>query len=208
VNWFKHRNYWSVAGVILILPMMAQAQTSVGSITLKANVRETVALSVSPNFLQDNVQVNGHNDVKSLMLTLSGSANDVVSFRVPILIRSNTWYKISGLVQSQTATLSNLAVLDAYPTGRFVARDGFANLTVAQELDRRNKNGIVQVASIPLNLSSPLRILSGPRVSLAGTLNSADNALEVILFIVVKPDAGSDGWFLHLTLSGSAGDGF
>jgi hypothetical protein len=208
VNWFKHRVYWMVAGVIFVLPIMAQGQTSIGSVTMKANVSETVALSVSPNLLQGNVQVDGHSDVKSLTLTVSGPANEVVSVRVPILIRSNTGYKISGLVQSQAATLANFAVLDAQPTGRFVAADGLANLQVAPELDSRNKNAMVQMASVHLNHSSPLRILSGPRVSLAGTLNSADNALEVILLIVVKPDVGADGWSLRLTLSGSAGDQF
>lgn len=191
-----------------MLPIMAQCQTSIGSVTLKANVSETLALSVSPNLLQDNVQVDAHSDIKSLTLTLSGSANDVVSIRVPILIRSNTGYKISGLVQPQAAALANFVVLDAYPTGRFVAADGFANLHVAPELDSRNKNGMVQIASVHLNHSSPLTILSGPRVSLAGTLNSADNALEVILLIVVKPDVDADGWSLRLTLSGSAGDRF
>ena len=208
MNWFKYRNYWMVAGVILVLPIMAQGQTSIGSVTMKANVSETVALSVSPNLLQNNVQVDGHSDVKSLTLTLSGSAHDVVSVRVPILIRSNTGYKVSALVQSQAATLANFVVLDAYPTGRFVAPESFANLHVARELDSRNKNGTVQSASLPLNNASPLAILSGPRVSLAGTLNSADNALEVILLIVVNPDAGVGVWFLRLTLSGSAGDRF
>jgi hypothetical protein len=208
VNCFKYLTYWIVAGAILVLPIMARGQTSIGSITLQANVSGTVALSVSPNLLQDNVQVDGHSDVKSLTLTLSGPPNEVVSVRVPMLIRSNTGYKISALVQSQTATLGNFAVLDAHPTGRFVAPDGFANLNVAQELDNRNKNGMIQIASIPLNLSSPLTILSGPRVSLAGTLSSADNALEVMLLIVVKPNVGADGWSMHLTLSASASDSF
>jgi hypothetical protein len=158
--------------------------------------------------LQDNVQVHGHSSLKSLTLSLSGPGNDAVSVRVPILIRSNTGYKISGLVQPQAASLTNFVVLDAHPTGRFVAADGFANLHVAPEFDSRNNNGMVQIASVHLNHSSPLTILSGPRVSLAGTLNSADNALEVILLIVVKPDIGSDGWFLRLTLSGAAGDRF
>src|SRR3989442_1340141 len=90
-----------VAGVIFVLPIMAQGQTSIGSVTMKANVSETVALSVSPNLLQNNVQVDGHSDVKSLTLTLSGSAHDVVSVRVPILIRSNTGYKVSALSHSQ-----------------------------------------------------------------------------------------------------------
>ena len=206
MTWFKYLNYWMVAGVILVLPIMAQGQTSNGSVTMKANVSETVALSVSPNLLRDNVQVDGHSDVKSLTLTLSGSAHDVMSVRVPILIRSNTGYNISALVQSQAATLASFAVVDVYPTGRFVCPESFANLHVARELDSRNQNGTVQIASSPLNNASPLAILSGPRVSLAGTLNSADNALEVILLIVVNPDAAAHGWFLRLTLSGSAGE--
>jgi len=206
VTWFKYLNYWMVAGVILVLPIMAQGQTSNGSVTMKANVSETVALSVSQNLLRDNLQVDGHSDVKSLTLTLSGSAHDVMSVRVPILIRSNTGYNISALVQSQAATLASFAVVDAYPTGRFVCPESLANLHVARELDSRNKNGTVQIVSSPLNNASPLAILSGPRVSLAGTLNSADNALEVILLIVVNPDAAAHGWFLRLTLSGSAGE--
>jgi hypothetical protein len=127
---------------------------------------------------------------------------------VPILIRSNTEYKISARVQSKSATLANFAVLDAHATGRFVALDSFANLNVVRELDSRNKNENFQVASLPFNLSSSVTILSGPRVSLAGTLNSVDNALEVILLIVVKPEAGADGWFLRLSLFGSAGSRF
>lgn len=205
MNWLKYRNYWMVA---VFLPVMAQGQTRINSVTVKANVSETVAISVSPSLLQDNVQIDAHSDVKALTFTLSGSASDVVAVRVPILIRSNTGYKISALVQSQAATLANFAVLDAHPTGRFVAPDGFANLNVAPELDSRTPNGTVQTASLPLNLSSPLAILSGPRVSLAGTLNSADNALQVTLLIVAKPDAGADSWFLRLTLSGAVAIGF
>lgn len=208
VNWLKYRNYWMVAGVMVFLPVMAQGQTGAGSVTVKANVSETVALSVSPNSPQDNVRIDAHNDLKALTLTLSGSGPDVVAVRVPILIRSNIGYVISTLVQSQAVTLANFAVLDARPTGRFVAPDAIANLNVARALDSRTTNGTIQPASLPLNLSAPLAILSGPRVSLAGTLNSADNALEVILLIVVKPDAGADSWLLRLTLSGSAGDRF
>ena len=194
--------------MIAFLPVMAQGQTRLDSVTVKANVSETVALSVSPNSPQDNVRVEARSDFKALTLTLSGSGPDVVAVRVPILVRSNIGYVISTLVQSQAVTSANFAVLDARPTGRFVAPDAIANLNVARELDSRTTNGTIQTASLPLNLSSPLAILSGPRVSLAGTLNSADNALEVTLLITVKPDAGANSWLLRLTLSGSAGDRF
>jgi hypothetical protein len=88
VNWLKYRNYWMVAGVVVLLPVMAQGQTGAGSVTVKANVSETVALLVSPNSLQDNVRIEAQSDVKALTLTLSGSATDVATVRVPLLIRS------------------------------------------------------------------------------------------------------------------------
>ena len=207
MNQLKYRNNWMVAGVIVFLSVMAQGQTRMGSVTVKANVSETVALSVSPNSPQDNVQIDARSDPKALTLTLSGSGPDV-AVRVPIRIRSNIGYVISTLVQSQAVKLANFAVLDVRSTGRFVAPEAIANLNVARELNSRTTNGTIQTASLPLNLSSPLAILTGPRVSLAGTLNSADNALEVTLLITVKPDADADHWLLRLTLSGSAGDRF
>jgi hypothetical protein len=84
-----------------------------------------------------------------------------------------------------------------------VSADAIANLEMGQALNRRTTDGTIQTVSLPLNVSSPLEILSGPRISLSGTLNSADNALEVILLFTVKPDVGAENWFLRLTLSGS-----
>jgi hypothetical protein len=206
VNWFKYSIYWTVAGVVWVLPLTSQGQTRSGSVTVMARVSETVALSVSPNSVPDKVRVVGNGDLKALTLTVSGSGTDVVTVRVPFLIRSNTGYQITALVRSQAATLANFAVVDARPTGRFVAADAIANLNVARQLDSRAMNGTIQTASLPLNLSAPLAVLGGPRISLAGNLNSADNALRVTLLITVKPDAGADSWLLRLILSGSAAD--
>jgi hypothetical protein len=207
VNRLKHRNYWMVGSVIVVLAAVAQGQTRMDSIIVRGSVSETVALSVSANSPQDNVQIV-HSDPKGLTLTLSGSGPDVVTVRVPILIRSNIGYVISALVQSQAVTLANFAALEARPTGRFVHSNAIANFKVARESDIRTGNGTIQTDSLPLNLSSPLAILSGSRVSLSGNLNSADNALEVTLLITVKPEADADNWLLRLTLSGSAGDRF
>jgi len=46
-------------------------------------------------------------------------------------------------------------------------------------------------------------VLSGPRISLGGTLNSPNNALQVTLLIRIKPLTVS-GWMGHLTLAGTA----
>ncbi len=84
--------------------------------------------------------------------------------------------------------------------------DAVASLNVARELDCRSPNGKIQTAFMPLNLSSSISILSGPRVSLAGTLSSMDNALEVTLLIAAKPEAGADEWTVHLILTASPGN--
>lgn len=207
MNFLNCRNSWLVVGVMAFLPTMAQGQTRLGSVTMKASVSEIVAISLGPTLPPHHLRIDTQADRGTLTLALSGSGTDVIEARVPILIRSNTPFNISALVRSQTSTLVNFSVLEARPIGRFVAADAIANLNVAPERDGRATNGKVQTTApdlLPLNLSAPSSILSGPRVSLAGTLDSADNALEVIIIIGVKPDAGATMWQLNLSLSGSA----
>ena len=193
--------------MILLLPFMARGQSHSALVTINASVSETVALSVGESFAENNVRIESHGAGKTLGLMLSGSSTEVVAVRVPILIRSNTVYGISALVQSQSATLVNFAVIGARPTGRFAAVDAVASLRVAQELDSRSTNGRIQTAFIPLNLSSSFSILSGPRrVSLAGTLSSMDNALEVTLLIAAKAEANAGEWTLNLILTASPGN--
>ena len=209
MGWRKHLKSWVVTSAIVLLPVVVQGQTSLGSATMNGAVSETVALSVSQNVPQGNVRISSQGDAQALTLTLTGSGSDAVTIRVPIQIRSNTSYTISALVHSEAATLANLSVLDARPMGKFVAPDAVANLKVAREVDSQTTNGQVQTASpdsFRWNLSSPLPILSGPRVSLAGTLTSRDNALEVTILIAVRPDAGTDTWLMSLTISGSPGE--
>ena len=206
MNWLKCHNFWLAAGVVLLLPFMARGQSHSAPVTINASVSETVALSVGQAFAENNVRIESHGAGKTLGLTLSGSSTDVVAVRVPILIRSNTSYRISALMQSQAATLVNFAVIGARPTGRFAAINAVASLNVAQELDSRSPNDRIQTPFMPLNLSSSFSILSGLRVSLAGTLSSMDNALEVTVLIAAKPEAGADDWTLHLILTASPGN--
>ena len=192
--------------MVLLLPFLARGQSHSAPVTINASVSETVALSVGEAFAENNVRIESHGAGTTLGLTLSGSSNDVAAIRVPILIRSNTSYGISASVQSQAATLVNFAVIGVRPTGRFAAINAVASLNVARELDSRSTNGTIQTAFMPLNLSSSFSILSGRRVSLAGTLSSVDNALEVTLLIAAKPAADAGEWTLLLTLTASPGN--
>ena len=206
---FNYRYCWMLLGVLAVLPILGQGQTRTGSISMTAAVSEIVSLSPGPEKPPDNLRIETLGP-KALTLTLSGSATDLMKVRVPILIRSNTGYKISALVRSEAATLANFLVVEAQPLGRFVATDAIANLKVPSRFDHRDITLEVETTapnSLPLNSSTPVSILSGSRVSTAGTLQSADNALQVVIFIAVQPDPGARNWLLTLTLSGSATDG-
>lgn len=162
-----------------------EAQTSV---TLRGTVSETVALSVAPTFTHGNMEVvsTGGNTVR---ITLSGTDAEVPVIRVPLLVRSNSGFKVSAVVESQTAVLTDLSVIDVRPTGRLVP-PGIVGALIKPKID--------------LDVSRPLLVLSGPRISLGGTLVSSNNALQVTLLVRMKPQQ-VNGWMAHLTLVATAG---
>ena len=120
--------------------------------TLRGTVSETVALSVLPNSIQGdvdaNVVSNGGNTVR---ITLSGDEAKSPVIRVPLLVRSNSGFKISAVFESQTAKLSQLSVIDVHATGTLVSPQVVNALDIKREVDT--------------DVSRPTLVLSGPRVS-------------------------------------------
>ena len=153
------RQIFILMAVVFLVPASIAAQT----VTLNGSVSETVALSVS-------------------RITLSGDDAQPSVIRVPLLVRSNSGFKISAVFESQTAELSELSVVDVHATGSLVSPQ------VVNAVDKRREGDVV---------------LSGPRISLGGTLNSPNNALQVTLLIRVKPQSVS-GWMGHLMLVGES----
>src|SRR5678815_2039407 len=92
-----------------LVPTGDQAQSSV---IMKATVTEAVTLSAQPG--NANVVSRGANAVD---VTLSGDE----ILRLPLLVRSNTGFKISATFASKTAVLSELSVEDARATGTLVS---------------------------------------------------------------------------------------
>jgi len=176
--------YLTLIAVLFLVPVCAHAQR--GSATLQATVSETVVLSVLPNFTDENINVFSSGG--AVRVTLSSAATE---FRVPLLVRSNTGFKISANLdsqtESQTAVLTDLSVIDVRATGSLVSPD-VVNALVRPE--------------VALNASQPLLVLTGPRVSLGGTLQSPNNALQVTLLI--RMQSLSPGQVVHLTFTGTA----
>ena len=180
---------------LLLVPACVEAQT--GGVTIKSTVSEVVALSVLPNSIHGDVVSTGN----TVRITVSGADADAPVIRVPLLVRSNSSFKISAAVESNTAEVIQLSVLDARATGTLVSPNAVTELNVLPEFDVRRQHSSM---SNLLDLSGPVVVASGPRVSLGGTLTSPNNALQITLLIRVKPQPAR-GWLVHLTFVGTAG---
>ncbi|HJP93304.1 MAG TPA: hypothetical protein VJ875_15200 [Pyrinomonadaceae bacterium] len=185
---------------VLSVPAGVEAQT--GSVTLRAAVSETVALSVLPNFTQGDVTADVVGSGNTVRITLSGTDVKDPVIRVPLLVRSNTGFRISAAVESTTATLSQLSITDIRRTGRLVSPAIVSELNVTRHFDLRGLDENPSTVN-PLDLSRPLLVATGPRVSLGGTLDSAGNALQITVLIRLRPQS-TGRWLVHLTFVGTA----
>ena len=165
--------------VVFLVPASVEAQSSVA---LKGTVSQTVALSVLPDFTHPNIDVNIMSSGSTVRVTLSSNDGKAPVIRVPLLVRSNSSFKISAAVASTTAELSQISVAGVSATGSLVSPAAISELKISPQLDS---------------------FLSGPRISLGGTLNSPNNALKVTLVIRMKPQP-AHGWLVHLTFVGTA----
>ena len=181
----KCSHVFTLIAVVFLVPLSVHGQTGGGSVTLRATVSETVSLSIAPDSTNKNIDVSGLGSGSTVHLTLSNSNDAPAVIRVPLLVRSNSSFKISAVFESKTAELAQLSVTDVRPTGSLVS----ANVV----------NALNAVPQTDPDASLPLLLFSGPRVSLGGTLNSRDNALHVTLLIRLKSPL-VPGSPVHLTL--------
>ena len=173
-------------GVLLFVSANVAAQTKDSSVMIRGAVSETVVLSVLPNL---NLSIDGANSGSTVRLVLSGTDAGSPVVRVPLLVRSNTGFKISGVYDSNTAGLSELSVVEVRATGSLASPRIVQSVKTKPQFD--------------FDVSQPVLVLTGPRVSLGGTLQSPNNALEITLLIRVKPQPHR-AWLAHLTLVASA----
>jgi hypothetical protein len=167
------RYVFAVLAVLFLVPASVVAQS--GSVTLQGTVSEFVALSILPNSIQGELNTavvsSGANTVR---ITLSGDTESPV-IRVPLLVRSNSSFRISAVFESQTTMLDQLSVIELRSTGRLVSTEAV--------------NAVVLPAG-DLEVSRALAVLTGPRVSLGGKLDSPNNALQLTLLIRLRPELG------------------
>jgi hypothetical protein len=167
------------------MPSTVCAQS--GSVVMNGSVSKTVALSLATDAVHTRADLSAVENGGVLRLVISGSGSDQ-NLQVPILIRSNISYDIIASAQSETAALIQLSVFRIEPSGRLVASNAVTGVAVSAFVDP----------------SIPFTVLSGPRVSLGGGLNSPENALKITLLISVSPIVKKESWTMNLTFQTKA----
>lgn len=169
---------FTLIAVVFLVPAGVKAQT--GRVTMQANVSETVVLSVAPNFAHGDVDADVVTSGNTVRITAKAPV-----IRVPLLVRSNSNFKITATVES-TNPLAQLSIADVRATGSLVSPAAISGLHMPEHPD--------------LETSRDLLLVSGPRVSLGGTLNSSNNALQITVLIRLKPQT-APGSLVQLTFS-------
>jgi hypothetical protein len=171
-------------GGLCVLVWLFTVVSSAGAQTVKMSttVSDTVVLSVAPNSIDGDVRADVVSSGNTVRMTLSGNGDGVSVIRVPLLVRSNTSFRISGRFESTTSQLNQVSVRDVRATGSLVSPEAVDNLEMPTEFDAANT----------------FLVVSGPRVSVGGTLNSPNNALQLTLLVRIKSESVG-GWLAHLT---------
>jgi len=190
-----------VFGVIVVMVLMsARTVAQNAGVVLNGGVSETVALSVPrilpPNTIKTDVVSTGNR----VDVTFSSADKNGV-IRLPLLVRSNCGFKITGVFESNSAVVTQVVITSVQATGPLVSRQAVRDIRLARRSDTRGPEEKVLPGSVALELSESLPVLSGPRISLGGTLDSPGNALEIVLLINLKSASGPVT--LHLTLLGT-----
>jgi hypothetical protein len=188
--------------VLTLLVPNVEAQT--GRVALTATVSETVALSVLPIATDGSVHTAVVSSGNTVRITLSGVNSEASVIRVPLLVRSNSGFRISAALETSTAVLTELAILDILATGELVSPQAINGLNVPPELDSRGLSKSLSSVRNLLDDVRPFLVASGPRVSTGGTLNSPNNALQITVLMDLKPQTSRD-WSVQLTFVAEPG---
>jgi len=159
-------------------------------VTLRGVVSETIVLS-APQVLPANTLTA---DVVSIGnrvdITFSSGNSKGGVIRLPLLVRSNSGFKITALLATKSPSATQVVVTDVRATGSLVSPSAVREINIERGFDARGGAEREPMEVMPFEGSMPLPVLSGPRISLGGTLNSPGNALEVVLLIRLKPEPG------------------
>jgi hypothetical protein len=187
----------------LLLPLTpaTRAQTGAATARLTGQVSGAVALSVheardAGARTQTSIE---RVDATTAAVTISGHGGGERRVSLRLRLRSNVGYGLDAARLSTDETGVRISVAGVRATGRFVHADALDGMEAAEAA--ASPPG-ARAASLPIqSRRPPVRLLSGPPVSSAGTFSSPDNAVEVVLSVEIEPRPEAEGWSTRLTIT-------
>ena len=195
---------------LLVASCGACAQTGAARVTLTGQVSAAISLSVSEaSALSEGAQVSAANaDANTVAVSISGSGSEGARVRLPLRLRSNVGYGLRASFLSPGDVTVRLSVADVRATGKLVHANALAGIRLDDALaagargDARAAARGERAASPTIqNSAAHFAVLSGPPVSKAGTFNSPDNAIEIVLAVELLPYAPKQAWSAQLTIT-------
>lgn len=191
-----------VALFVALASLPLRAQQARGSVTMTGQVSAVAAVAAksTARVLKGDAQVSAEAaGAHEVILSLSGPRGGETQIEIPIQLRSNVAFALTASWTARGGTLSALSVVEIHAAGAFVHPGAAKLVEVPPTFDGRP--GAHARQRTGPELSSPAIVLTGPPISMSGTLNSPGNMLEVVLRVVLKAHDPESGWNAELKVS-------
>ena len=191
-----------IAAFVALASLPLRAQQAGGAVTMTGRVSGVAAVSATSDskVIKGDARVSaGGAGAQGLILSFSGRCGGETLVEFPVQLRSNVDFDLNVSGTASGATLSGLYVTEVGRAGAFVHPGAEAGVEVSPMFDGRAGTGAPQRGG--LKLSSPAPILTGPPISMSGTLDSPGNMILVVLRIVLTASDCEKDWDALLKFS-------
>lgn len=188
--------------LVVLAPLPLRARQAGGRVVVSGQVSAFAAVAAGPDaqVLKGDARVASSSDgAQGLIFTLSGTRGGETQVELPLQLRSNAAFALSASCATDGATFSTLSVAQVRGVGAFVYPAAAAGVEVAPAFDGRA--AVSASPGVGPDLSSLATILTGPPISMGGTLNSPNNMIEVLLRVLITAPADEKGWLVELKVA-------
>ncbi|HEV3470993.1 MAG TPA: hypothetical protein VG148_16840 [Pyrinomonadaceae bacterium] len=190
-----------VAVFVVLAALPLRAQHAGGTVTVTGRVSAVAAVSAgsAARVVEGDARVSARTDgARGLVVSVSGTRGGETRLELPIQLRSNVGFALTASCVTGGAALSALSV-EVSDAGEFVHPGAAGRVVITSAFDGRP--GARPASGVGPDLSSPVTILTGPPISMSGTLDSPNNMIEVVLRVVFAAPPGTRGWHAELSFS-------
>lgn len=193
---------YRIAILVVLVSLPLRAQHAGGRVTVSGHVSAVAAVAAGrgARVLKGDARASSSADrARGLVFTLSGERGGETQVELPVQLRSNAGFALRAVCLTDGAALSTLSVVEVRGAGGFVYPGTAKRVKVTPAFDGRVATRAPSGGGP--DLSSDATILTGPPISMGGTLDSPDNMIEVLLRVVIAAPPDEKGWLVELKVS-------